>query len=126
MVKTNIFVGNLEAIRKAKNLTIPEFARCIGIPKSTLCSLLTTGNATLDTLMRISEGLDIPLWRLFYDERQSARGSICGIEEFNTSQWVLTGIDALSQLSPEGRRKIAFMIEEVLRDDARDAVATTC
>ena len=120
MVKTNILVENLETIRKARNLTVPEFARSIDIPKSTLCNLLMTGNATLDTLIRISEGLDIPLWRLFYNERQSAHG----FEEFISSQWVLMGLDSLSQLSPEGRRKIAFMIEEVLHDEERNTAAT--
>lgn len=122
MVKANILVENLEAIRKARNLTIPEFARYIDIPKSTLCSLLTTGNATLDTLIRISEGLDIPLWRLFYDDRQDDRT----LEECGVGRCLLSWLDAIARLSPEERHKIAFMIEEVLRDDAGNAVATTC
>lgn len=113
-------IRKLETIRQLRHQTVPEFARSIGIPKSTLNDLLITGHATVDTLARISEGLDISLYKLFYDDQLEDRP----IEECKLAQQVMLGLQLLTKLSPEGQRKIAFSIKEVLHDEAGNAVAS--
>lgn len=118
--RENILVKNLEVIRQSRRQTVPEFARSIGIPRSTLNDLLSTGNATMDTLMRISEGLDISLYKLFYDDQLDDRA----MEECDIAPGVMRQLKLLAKLTPEGQRKIAFHIEEVLRDEARNTVTS--
>lgn len=120
MDRENTLVKNLETIRQLRHRTVPEFAREIGIPKSTLNDLLATGNATVDTLARISEGLGISLYKLFYDHQLDDRP----LEECNIAQHIMLGLQLLTKLSPEGQRKIAFSIEEVFHDEARNTVTS--
>lgn len=61
MDKHNHLANNLNAIKEARHRTLSEFSKEIGIPKSTLQYILTDGQTTLDTAMRISSALHIPL-----------------------------------------------------------------
>lgn len=58
----------LSKMQKEKNKSQAEFAKELGIPKSTLGAILRTGNATVDTLLRISENTELtPNELLGYD-----------------------------------------------------------
>lgn len=70
MEKLKVFAKNLENIRKAKNKSLTEFAQEIGIPKSTVQSILKDGNTTLDTAARIAGALHISLDSLLNNEEK--------------------------------------------------------
>ena len=52
---------SLKNLREARGLSLSEFAKELGIPKSTLQSILQDGQTTLHTAIRISERLGIPV-----------------------------------------------------------------
>ena len=69
--------GNYSKVRIAENLkcyqelhkySLAEFAGKLGVPKSTLQSVMQDGNTTLDTLIKIQQGLNISLDELVYGE----------------------------------------------------------
>ena len=69
--------GNYPKVRIAENLksyqelhkyTLAEFAQKLGIPKSTLQSVMQDGNTTVDTLIKIQQGLGMSLDELVYGE----------------------------------------------------------
>lgn len=97
---------NLKLIREQRNISLTEFSKEIGIPKSTLQSILKDGNTTLDTAIRISEGLGIPLDALLRDEYFT--------DDFRIVQWLLKGIAWYSELSPEGQREALLLINKLL------------
>ena len=68
MNKVENFAKNLESIRKSRKKSLTEFAREIGIPKSTLQSILKDGNTTLDTASRVADSLHISLDNLISKE----------------------------------------------------------
>lgn len=45
----------LSKLQKGANKSQAEFAKELGIPKSTFGAILRTGNTTVDTLLRISK-----------------------------------------------------------------------
>jgi predicted transcriptional regulator len=55
------FSTNLKILKKYSNLSLRHFAEEAQIPKSTLQSILATGQTTLDTACRISNFLQVPL-----------------------------------------------------------------
>ena len=61
MEKHEIFAKNLEAIRTYRNQSVGEFSKELGIPKSTLQAVRNSGHTTLDTAIRIADGLGLPL-----------------------------------------------------------------
>ena len=52
---------SLRNLQKARRLSLAEFSRELDIPKSTLQAILTDGQTSLNTAMRISEKLSIPI-----------------------------------------------------------------
>ena len=68
MNKVENFAKNLESIRKTRKKSLTEFVREIGIPKSTLQSILKDGNTTLDTASRVADSLHISLDNLISKE----------------------------------------------------------
>lgn len=53
--------NSLNNLRKARGLSLSEFSKELGLPKSTLQSILEDGQTTLNTAIRISERLGIPV-----------------------------------------------------------------
>ncbi len=68
MSKPDIFGANLRALKEERKLSLTEFSNALDIPRTTLQSVLETGQTTLDTACRISEALKIPL-SVLTDER---------------------------------------------------------
>lgn len=61
MDKPNNLANNLNALKEARRRSLSEFAKEIGVPKSTLQYILADGQTTLDTAMRIANTLHISL-----------------------------------------------------------------
>ncbi len=78
MKKHEIFAQNLELLRKLNDRSVGEFAKDIGIAKSTLQSVRLSGHTTLDTATRIADGLGLPLDSLVGDDRMAEKAGIIG------------------------------------------------
>lgn len=81
MEKYNHLADNLIAIKKVRQKTLSEFSVELGIPKSTLQCILKDGQTTLDTAIRISKALHMPIDALvnreYSPEELSLLGTIC-------------------------------------------------
>ena len=106
MDKLELFARNLEAIRKVNGQSLAEFAKEIGIPKSTLQSIRLSGNTTLNTAIQISDGLKIPLDSLVNDDRL--------VEKIDIVWYLLHGLDGLQALSIDKRSKIVLHVQKIL------------
>lgn len=73
MKRRNNLSSNLKTFQRARHITQAEFARELDIPKSTLQTVMLSGNATLDTLINIASSLNISLDELVFGEGQTSR-----------------------------------------------------
>lgn len=106
MDKHELFAKNLEAIRKINGQSLAEFAGEIGIPKSTLQSVRISGHTTLDTAIRIAEGLGLPLDSLVGDERLA--------EKLDVVQYLLGGLERFQTLSASEQDEVILHIRKIL------------
>ncbi len=106
MDKTNNLAKNLELIRKSQNESLAEFSERIGIPRSTLQSIMAEGNTTLDTAIRISEALNVPIDTLLNDENMENKLEIV--------QWVLEGSIWFNALPDDKKMGIKYHMEGLL------------
>lgn len=106
MDKHQIFSKNLMALQSFRQQSLGEFSEEIGIPKSTLQSVLAHGNTTLDTAIRISDGLNLPLDTLISDELACTK--------LDVAQYLLQSLDWFCTLSPEEQNAVTFHIRAVL------------
>ena len=67
MKEYNRLAQNLRSYKAAKNLTTKQLSSELDIPEATLRNVMKDGNTTLDTVIRISKGLDISLDMLIND-----------------------------------------------------------
>ena len=97
---------NLALIRSLRRLSMEEFAGELGIAKSTLQSILQTGNTTLDTLLRISGSLKVSLDTLVNDgfEKQTAV----------PLKTLLPLFDWFRTLNAEQQQSVIFHLEKIL------------
>lgn len=110
MKKNRNFARNLEAFQREKRLTLTEFAEEIGIARTTLQSVLNDGNTTLDTAVRISEKVGVPLDVLLSAEPLS--------EEFSMIRQLVQGFEWFRSLDEERQEAVLYhlrAIREVLR-----------
>ena len=61
MSKPDNLGANLRALREAKQLSYTEFSIELGIPRTTLQSVMKSGHTSLDTACKIADALDVPL-----------------------------------------------------------------
>lgn len=106
MDKHKIFAKNLSAIQKVNGRSLGEFAQEIGIPKSTLKAALDTGNIMLDTAIRISDGLNLPLDALLSDEPLAQR--------LDVLQRILQYLEWFCVLSAEDQKEVIFHLHKIL------------
>lgn len=102
----------LKWIREAKGYTYVEFAKELGLSKSTIESVISSGHMTLHTAVQISDRLGIPLDILLSDEPLN--------KEFDVVRWFMRGISTFKDLSGEQQDKITIHLNEILdilRDD---------
>lgn len=80
MEKGHNLSESLRKLQKEASKSQAEFAKELGIPKSTFGTILRTGNTTVDTLLRISERTGLtPNELLGYDYDRRA---VCGLMEY--------------------------------------------
>lgn len=106
MNKPELFAKNLEALREINRQSIAEFAQEAGIPKSTLQSVRLSGHTTLDTAIRISDGLGIPLDSLTGDEHLA--------EKVDTIRHLLRSVDWLRDLPASEQEEIILHFRRIL------------
>lgn len=106
MDKHEVFAKNLSAIKRINGRSLGEFAQEIGIPKSTLKTALDTGNVMLDTAIRISDGLNVPLDELLRDEDLAHR--------LDVLEHVLQYLEWFSMLPAEDREEVIFHLHKIL------------
>lgn len=106
MEKHEIFAKNLEAIRKYRSQSVGEFSKEIGIPKSTLQSVCNSGHTTLDTAIRISEGLNLPLDSLTGDSHMAEKAQLV--------RHILQSIDWVRSLSSDEQEEVIHHFQRIL------------
>ena len=106
MRSPELFSKNLEAIREFNGQSIAEFAQEVGIAKSTLHSVRISGNTTLDTAIRIADGLDLPLDSLVGDNRLP--------EKVNIIQYLLRSVDWFQTLSISEQKEAILHFQKIL------------
>lgn len=113
MKRDNHLSDNLKAYQKIREKTLSEFSREIGIAKSTLQSVMVDGNTTVDTLIRIANGLDITLDDLVFGEMQT--------EQIDKVKNLLTEMQWYTQLAEEQQERLRYHLLEIVRlmKDAR-------
>lgn len=55
-------------ILKEKGIKLHELAAALGVTRQTLFRQIT-GNCTLDTMRKIADALNVPLWQLFASDK---------------------------------------------------------
>jgi len=98
------FEKNLNEIRKNKQLSVSEFSKELGIPKSTLRSILKDGQTTLNTALRISEALNIPLDILTQDN----------FDKINLANNLLHSLQWYESQDDTYKGMVAFHINKIL------------
>ena len=106
MRSPELFSKNLEAIREFNGQSIAEFAQEVGIAKSTLQSVRISGNTTLDTAIRIADGLNLPLDSLVGDDSLSEKASLV--------QYLLQSISWFRSLSRGEQEEAIFHFQKIL------------
>jgi len=106
MNKHSNFAANLKNIQNARCLSLSEFSRELGIPKSTLQSVLADGHTSLDTAIRISDSLTLPLDTLTNVSLTPKRWHL--LAEF------LTALDWYHDLSSEKQRELVAHLNAIL------------
>lgn len=106
MDKQRNLAKNLEALRNVNGQSLSEFAKEAGIPKSTLQSVRLSGNTTLDTAIKISEALGIPLDSLVGDDRMA--------EKIDIVAHMLRSVEWLRSLSSSEREEVALHFRRIL------------
>lgn len=106
MEQHEIFAQNLEAIRRINSQSIAEFAKAADIPKSTLQSIRLNGHTTLDTAIRISNALSLPLDSLVGDFQVS--------EKIDLVQYILKSVGWFQALSGEEQKEVLFHFQKIL------------
>lgn len=106
MRSPELFGKNLEAIREFNGQSLAEFAQEAGVPKSTMQSIRISGNTTLDTAIRIANGLCLPLDGLAGDELLP--------EKLDLTRHLLKTIHWFQALSSSEREEVVYHFQKVL------------
>lgn len=106
MNKHHNFAANLDAIRKFRHQSLAAFADEIGIPKSTLQSVLSDGHTTLDTAIRIADALQISLDTLLEECFSPA--------QYDMLNGMLKNIAWLAQLDVHQRKEILYHLQQII------------
>jgi len=95
--KENHLAANLKAYKRERSMTMLECSESLGIPKSTLQTVMKDGNVTLDTLLRISNALGKSLDELVFGLTYSGEHRECKITR-NMEMVLQLSIDKKQQL----------------------------
>lgn len=95
--KSGNFAKNLNLIREFKGWSMAEFAAEIAIPRSTLQTVLNSGQTTLDTALRIAHQLGIPL--------DTLTNGVLSPQDMSTAFGFLYTLDWYSRISAEEQQE---------------------
>lgn len=99
----------LGRLQNETNRSQAEFAKELGIPKSTLGTILRTGNTTVDTLLRISGHTGLtPNELLGYDYDRRA---VCGLMEY------IAMYSQLPRFKQDKAKSLVIELPEMFRND---------
>lgn len=104
--RNNNLSKNLRAFQQARSQSLAEFSRTLGIPKSTLQSVMLDGNTTLDTLIHLADALNLTLDQLVFGADIH--------EKLNFTRCLLSGAAWFSGLPPALQKKLHLYIDEIL------------
>lgn len=110
MEKENKLSDTLKKYQAAQGKSLAEFSSEIGLPKSTTQSIIKSGNASLDTLIRIVCNLDVPLDTLVFGSNPSTPA-----EQPAEISFFLRSVDCYEKLSHEDQRQFCYHLGEVLK-----------
>lgn len=99
--------GSLKNLRKARGLSLAEFTRALDIPKSTLQTVLADGQTSLNTAIRISEKLRIPL--------DTLTNGVLFTEQVRVMDGLISGVEWFSKLPPEKKKEANELIYALIR-----------
>ena len=99
--------GSLKILRKARGLSLAEFSRALDIPKSTLQTVLADGQTSLNTAIRISENLRIPL--------DTLTNGVLFTEQVRVMDGLISGVEWFSKLPPEKKKEANELIYAIIR-----------
>ena len=107
MERNNDLSKNLKAYQAACGKSLAEFSLDLGIPRSTLQSLLIDGNTTVDTLVRMANSLDVSLEELVFGD--------IPVKQVRDIRRVLHEIGWFMKLSAEKQELFRYHFGELLR-----------
>ncbi len=106
MNNPNNFATNLRALKEARQLSWTEFSMELGIPKTTLQSVMENGQTSLDTACRITEALDIPLSELLQEP--------CEMKHWSIVSSLLTPFEWYNTLTAEKQEIVKDCVVQLL------------
>lgn len=104
--KTRIFAKNLNALRKSHGWSVGDMAAHARIPKSTMQTALTSGRTTLDTAIRIADGLGLSLDSLISDGQLT--------QKISTTQYLLQAVEWLWALPGGEQEEVVQHVQRIL------------
>ena len=112
MKRENHLSENLKAYQKFKGCTQAELSAELGVPPSILQSILSNGNTTLDTVIRVSNSMDASL-----DELVCCRQSI---ELFACVRQLMYEFGWYAEMTEEQQERVWHHVSELLRITKQD------
>ena len=112
MERSNRLSDNLKAFQQERRKTQAEFSKELGIPKSTVQSVMVDGHTTVDTLIHMANALDISLDELVFGEL-SVRRERDVLRFLNEIDWFI-------KLTADKQEKFKYHLEELLKLLAHD------
>ena len=101
------FKNNLILLQELRGLSLSEYAAELGIPKSTLQSILADGNTSLHTAIQISNRMQMPLDSLLGDDIPP--------EKHELLLSCLRFLTWFASLTAEKQRTVLLLMEELLK-----------
>ena len=106
MDKHQNVASNLNMIRKAMGMSMSEFSKELGVPKSTIQSILEGGQMTLYTALLISERLKVPIDIL--------TGTSLTTEKLEFLAGFMASFEWFSSLNEDGQKVVANCIKTTM------------
>ena len=112
--RKNHLASNLKAFQRARHITQAEFARELDVPKSTLQTVMDSGNTTLETLINISESLNVSLDELVFGAEMSNRERLV--------EALLRSISWFTEQPADRQKELCYHINSILNILTREEV----
>ena len=107
MEKDNNLSNTLKTLCRERGKSLAEFSSELGIPKTTMQSVINTGNTSLDTLIRLSNASGLSLDELVFGEVLAQYG-------IHVST-MLRNLDCYSKLPEKKQKLFRYHLDELLK-----------